>query len=394
MSRIYLDGAATGLFDQTVLDVANEFTYMYNGANLTTKEIFRRQKASLVTARQAVASLLNCSPEEIALMQSTSHALGTLSACLPLKKGDNVLVCDMEYQASIVCWKAAMDKIGFELREVKTQNGEITAADFERYMDENTKVILLAAVQEVNGYRADVKAIGELAHRKGCYYIVDGVQEAGALKVDVKDLDVDFYCAGGKKWIGNPFGMGFLYIKKDLLKDIKPSYYSYYDIIVPPKYGDFQDYLENPLRHPFDDYNLVEDASVFEAGGFSNFLAAMALTKSISLLESIGLEKIEKHIFELNHYIHQQLSDMGMHMLSSADEAHMSSIIVFNINGLKNNNVNREKELLQFLIDRNIIVTLRCSTGMGGIRVSVHHYTKKEEVDVFLTAVREFLSQK
>ena len=121
----------------------------------------------------------------------------------------------------------------FTLKEVKSKNGRITAEDFERYIDKHTKVILLASVQEINGFHADVTKIAKLAHAHGCYLIVDGIQEIGALTVDVKALDIDFYCAGGKKWIGNPFGMGFLYIRKELLQELSPPYYSYFDVQVP-----------------------------------------------------------------------------------------------------------------------------------------------------------------
>lgn len=393
MERTFLDSAATNLVNPRVLAVAEKFTDMIADKNRTTSDIFREQQASLGVARKAVAHFLGCDASEVALMQSTSHSLGTLSQCLPLKKGDNILICDLEYQASIVCWQAAMERIGFELREVKTQNGRITVDDFARYIDQNTRVILLAAVQEINGYRADVKAIGEFAHEHGCYYIVDGIQEAGALSVQVKDLNMDFYCAGGKKWLGNPFGMGFLYIKKDILNTLKPPYYSYYDIQVPAMFGDYQDYLEDPRRRPFDNYNLVQNASVFETGGYGNFLGAMALTEAIHVLEDIGIENIESHNLELNRYLYHALEAMGMNMQSSGEENHMSSIVVFNFNGLEDNNVEKERTLLRFLRERNIFVTVRCSTGLGGIRVSFHHYTKKEDIDVFLKAVQEFISQ-
>ncbi|MBQ2896063.1 MAG: aminotransferase class V-fold PLP-dependent enzyme, partial [Oscillospiraceae bacterium] len=104
--RTYLDSAATNLVHPRVLETAKRFTDMYLDTSRTTADVFREQKASLETARKAVAHLLGCSSSEIALMQSTSHALGTLSQSLPLKKGDNVLICDLEYQASVVCWKA------------------------------------------------------------------------------------------------------------------------------------------------------------------------------------------------------------------------------------------------------------------------------------------------
>ena len=392
MSRIYLDSAATNLISERVLQAAETFTDMYRDSERTTSDVFRIQKASLAEARGAVAHFLGCDADEIALMQSTSHSLGTLSQSLPLKKGDNVLVCDLEYQASVVCWKAAMERIGFELREVKTHGGRVTAADFERYMDEHTKVILLAAVQEINGFRADVREIGELAHRHGCYYIVDGIQEVGALSVNVRELGMDFYCAGGKKWLGNPYGMGFLYIRRGLLDTNKPPYYSYYDIQVPAKFGDYLGYLEDPRRHPFDEYDLVKDASVFETGGYGNFLGAMGLNEAVHVLTDIGMDKVEAHNLELNRYLYDNLYAMGLIMQSSGEEKHMSSIVVFNLDGLKNNSVDRERELLRFLRERNIFVTLRCSTGLGGIRVSFHHYTTKEEIDTFLDAVREFLA--
>lgn len=393
MSRIYLDSAATNLISERVLQAAETFTDMYRDSERTTSDVFRIQKASLAEARGAVAHFLGCDADEIALMQSTSHSLGTLSQSLPLKKGDNVLVCDLEYQASVVCWKAAMERIGFELREVKTHGGRVTAADFERYMDEHTKVILLAAVQEINGFRADVREIGELAHRHGCYYIVDGIQEAGALSVNVRELGMDFYCAGGKKWLGNPYGMGFLYVRRGLLDTIKPPYYSYYDIQVPAKFGDYLDYLEDPRRQPFDDYCLVRDASVFETGGHGNFLGAMGLTEAIHVLEDVGIDNIEAHNKALNQYLYSSLAAMGFCMQSPGDVQHMSSIVVFNFDGLKGNSVVKERALLQALRAQDIFVTVRCSTGLGGVRVSFHYYTTKAEIDVFLDAVRTFIRE-
>ncbi len=392
MKRTYLDSAATNLVDPRVLGMARQFVDLYSDPELTTADVFRMQKQSLADARKTVAEFLGCDASEIALMQSTSHSLGSLAVSIPLKKGDNVLVCDLEYQASVVTWQAEAERKGFEVRQVKTSGGRITAEDFEKYIDEHTKVILLAAVQEINGYRADVKRIGDLAHKHGILYIVDGIQEAGALRVNVKDLGMDIYCAGGKKWLGNPFGMGFLYIRKELLDTLKPPYYSYYDIQVPAKFGDYLGYLEDPRRHPFDDYDLVEDASVFETGGYGNFLGAMGLNEAVHVLMDIGMDKVEAHNLELNRYLYDNLHAMGLNMQSSGEEAHMSSIVVFNLDELKNNCVDRERELLRFLRERNIFVTLRCSTGLGGIRVSFHHYTTKEEIDTFLDAVREFLA--
>jgi len=271
MNQIYLDNAATCLVHPRVLDKASAFANMLRDTTLSTSDVTRAQRNSLVSAREAVAGFLGCKSSEIALMQSTSNALGTLVCCLPLEKGDNILICDLEYQASTVCWLQRQKQVGFEIRQVRTQHGRVTVEDFRREIDHRTKVILLAAVQEINGFRADVKAIGELAKEYGCYYIVDGIQEAGALRVNVKELGMDFYCSGGKKWLCNPFGMGFLYIREELLESLRPPYYSYFDIQVPDRYADYLTYLEDPRRNPFDDYVLSRDASVYEIGGYGNY---------------------------------------------------------------------------------------------------------------------------
>ena len=382
--RIYLDNAATSLVAPEVLSAAEDFTNMLRDRTISTGDVTRAQRSSLVTARKTVASFLNCEAEEIALVQCTSHAFGILVNCLPLKKGDNVLICDLEYQASTICWRPRMDEIGFELREVKTSNGRVTAEDFRKYIDENTRVILLAAVQEINGFRADVKEIGKLAKEYGCYYIVDGIQEIGAFGVDVKDIDMDFYCAGGKKWLGNPFGMGFLYIKKEHLKTLKPAYYSYFDIQVPDQYADYLTYLEDPKRHPFDSYRVSPDASVFEIGGYGNYIGAMGLTKAINLLTDYGMDRVEAHNRKLARKLYDGLSALGMHLSSPAEDKHMAPIITFSFSGLENNDVTRERKLVQYLQEQNIFVSLRCSTGVGGVRVSVHYYTPEYYVDRFL----------
>lgn len=180
-------------------------------------------------------------------------------------------------------------------------------------------------------------------------------------------------------------------MREGLIGKIKPPYYSYYDIKVPEKFGDYLDYLEDAGRHPFDDYILAEDVSVFKTGGHGNFLGAMALTEAIHVLEDVGIKKIEQHNRELNRYLYDSLLQMGLCMQSPGEEKHMSSIVVFNFNGLEGNDVEKERELLCFLRERNIFVTLRCSTGLGGVRVSFHHYTAKQEIDVFLRAVKEFM---
>lgn len=390
MQEIYLDNAATSKPDPRTLACAQQFVELFTNPNKSASDITREMRGYLESARAKVAEFINCDTDEIALVQNTTHGLGIIANAIPLEAGDNILICDLEYQASTVCWKPRIGKIGAELREVKNINGAVTAADFEAVMDEHTKAIMLASVQEINGYRADVKAIADLAHAHNCYIAIDGVQEVGAMQVDVRAMDVDFYCAGAKKWIGNPFGTGFLYIKREVAQRLDPMYYGYFSMKFPAKFKDYVSYLEDPARHPFDDDGIINDATKFEIMGFANYLGALGLREALQVQLDAGRENIERHIKGLNKHLVKRLAELDIEVCSPTDEAHMSSIASFNF-GFPEGNIEREKKLVQYLQARKILVSLRSSTGTGGIRISMHYYNTMDQIDCLVDAIAAFI---
>ncbi len=391
MNKVYLDNACTCIFDERVLQAPQTMIDLLRDPDITAGDGNRAMRSYYEKARAAAASLIHCKTEEIALVESTSHAFQILTNVLPIQKEDNVLICDLEYQASVLCFKRRQEEIGFEIRRVYSHDGAVDPEDFEALMDDHTAIVIAAAVQEINGYRMDIAALAEAAHRHGALLIVDGIQEVGAMQVDVKKTGADFYCTGGKKWIGNPFGMGFLYISEKLLPQLKPMTYAYFHTAIPEKYhGDFITYLENPERTPFDPFTLHQDASIFEIGGYGNYVGALGLTKSIEVLQTYGTEWIETKILSLVQYLVKELQKLPAQIVSPTDPAHMSSTVSFNF-GLKGGS-SFEKKLETYLIERRIYVSLRCCTNTGGIRVSINYYNTKEEIDSLLNAVREFIA--
>jgi len=392
MKKIYFDNAASSLPNPRVLACAQRYTDLFLTSEKAASDITRELRSYLITAREQVACLINCHPSEVSLVQCTSHALGIIANAIPIEKGDNILVCDLEYQASVACWKPRINKIGVEFKEVKSQNGIVTAADFEACIDDHTKVIMLASVQEINGFRSDVKAIADVAHKHNCYIVVDGVQEVGAMKVDVKEYDIDFYCAGGKKWIGNPFGTGFMYTRKELIEELEPMYYCYFNLKVPKRFPDYVAYLEDPSRHPFDDEGVFQDGTKFEIAAYANYLGALGLSEAIQVKLDYGTKNIEDKILSLNHRLITDLKDIGIKVCSPVDVAHMSSIASFNF-GFLDGNIEREKKLVNYLQERKIYVSLRSSTGTGGIRISMHYYNTEEEVNALAKNIESFVKE-
>jgi selenocysteine lyase/cysteine desulfurase len=388
---IYLDSACAGIYPDEVLSCAGDFVELMRNRQFTGSEKTNIMRSYLVACRERVAMLIKCSPDEIALVESTTHGLGIISEIVELTHEDNVLICDLEYQASYLCLRPKQKKAGFEIRKVKSVGGEITAEIFAKYLDQHTKLIVLASVQEINGFRADVKEISALAHRYGCLVAVDGIQEVGAIRVDVKETDVDFYCSGSKKWICNPFGMGFLYIRQELVEKLEPSYDTYFNVELPSGYENYVSYLENPSRTPFDTCPNVRTAMKFEIGGYKNYIGVLGLTRAIDILLDIGLDEIEEKIISLNIRLMEGLKKLGINTCSSENRKNMSSTVSFNL-GLEGGKSSLEKELVDYLISHGFIVSLRCSTGTGGIRVSMHHYTADSDIDCILFHVEEFLS--
>lgn len=388
--KVYLDNACTSIVQPSVLDAATHFTELFRSTTKSASDVTRECRSYLVEARKAVAELIHSKPNEIALVECTSHAMGLIAGMIPLKKEDNILIADLEYQASVLCWEPKRKQIGFEMREVRTNNGQLSLEDFKRYFDDNTRVIVVASVQEINGWRTDVKEISEFLKDKNCLLVVDGAQEVGAMQVNVKETGVDFYCSNGKKWLGNPFGKGFMYIREKLIPQFEPPFYSYFKVKMDGNFPDYITYLEDPVRDPFDSYTLIQEASKYENGGFDNYLGALGLTKAIKLQLEITPEEVERRIKKLVNRYHDGLEKLGLHSNSSREDKHMSSIVSFNF-GFKNGNIEKERRLIPFLQARNIYVSLRSSTGTGGIRTSIHYYNTEEDIDLLLAGIADFL---
>ena len=177
-----------GLPDPAALREARRVIDMVEAMESSSTDLTVELQGRYDKARSAAARLVNAEEHEIALVESTSHGLGLIAAALPLRPGDNVLVCDLEFFPTVLCWKARQEEMGLEVREVRTHGGSVTPADFEARMDARTRALVISSVQEINGFRADVAALAELAHAHGALLLVDGTQEVGALAVDVRAL--------------------------------------------------------------------------------------------------------------------------------------------------------------------------------------------------------------
>jgi cysteine desulfurase / selenocysteine lyase len=321
----------------------------------------------MARARRVAARLVGADDDEIALVESTQQGLNAAADLLALAPGENVLASDVEFFGTVLPWR------GPALRLVPHRQGRPEVADFEAAIDERTRAVVVSSVQEVTGALVDLPALATLCRERRLWLIVDGAQHVGPLPLDVHETPVDVLAVGGHKWLCCPFGLGFLYVRRGILQERQPRRRGYFALEPPPT--GWPDYLEDPGRTPVDDLGFTRAARGLEPGGTGPYLAAAALAACLEALLELP-ERFER-VQELVTLVIDGLDRLGLDLVSPRDRR--SGIVVFAVPDAHG--------LVQRLADRGVAVSLRCTTGTGGIRVSPYVYNDEGDVERLLSAL-------
>ncbi len=305
--------------------------------------------------RRAVARLINATPEEIAVVQNTSHGLNIVAQSLPFRPGDNIIFCDMEFPSNVYPWMLLERQKGVEARLIPHDRGGLTVERLEAYADRRTRAVAVSSVEFLTGFRTDLAAIGEWCRAHGAYFIVDGIQSLGAIPMDVRALGIDFLACGGPKWLMGPVGIGFLYWRRELLEEMTPPMAGCVSVV---NWEEWRQY----------DLTFLPDAHRFDLGG-PNLVGATGLLAAIELLMEVGIENIHRHTLHLTDVLIADLQRRGYEVVSNLEPAHRSAIVSFAVPG----DVRAACARLQ---EARVAISLRESC----IRVSPHGYNTEEEV--------------
>lgn len=295
---VYLDNAATSQKPQVVIDAIKRY-YEWENSNVHrgVHTLGSRATDAYEGAREKVARFINAeSSEQIIFTRGTTTALNLVassyarSVCGP---GDEIVLTEMEHHSNLIPWQQAAIAVGATLKYIPLQpDGTIRVEDVEALVTERTKVVAIAYVSNVMGVVHPVKQIAEIAHRHGAVIVVDGAQSTPHMKVDVQDLDCDFYALSGHKMCA-PTGIGALYGKKALLESMEPIEFGGEMI------NDVGLYESNWKELPWK----------FE-GGTPIIAGAVGLGAAIDFLEEIGMDAIEQHETQLAAYAMNRISEI------------------------------------------------------------------------------------
>lgn len=374
---VYLDSAATSLKPQCVIDAVVDF-YARHTSNVHRGDyrVAEINDKLYDGTRHLVAELIHCDKDEVVYTHNVSHSLNQIAFGLKpmLKKGDTVLITYAEHASNVLPWFALQKEIGINIEYIETDNeANITIDTFKKAMHEGVKVVSVAEVTNVLGSIQPVKEMCEIAHSYGAYMIVDGAQSVPHMKVDVKDLDVDFLGFSAHKMCG-PSGVGILYGKKKLLDAMEPVFYG----------GDMN------ARFNKDGEMLLKDTPVKFEAGTPNIEGVIGTGAAIQYLLSIGLDNIHEYEKELRAYAIDKLSQLDNIEIINPDNLY--GPIDFNAKGVF------AQDAAGFLASKNIAVRSgnHCAKILHNIihtdqsiRASLYFYNTKEEIDRFVEACKE-----
>lgn len=338
-------------------------------------------------AYREAAKLLNADPEEIAIVESTSHGLNIAATSLPLTDGDNIVTANIEFIQVALPWCAMRKSKDIEIRVAKPADSRFYAETFEALCDERTKMLVLSTVEWCNGWAMDLTAIGNMCKRRGIYFVADAVQQMGVGKIDVKQSHIDILTAGGHKWLNSPYGAGVLYINKELLPKIQPVFWGYLNTLEPPE--GWAGYWENPSAQPVRDWDFIPTARRFEIGGTSNYPGAIALGESLELVNELGIENIEKRIKQLTAYCMDMWESVGGTCITHRDEANLAGICITRLY----DDHALDCKVLSMLHERGVYIAQRFTDHIGGFRTSCQYYNNERDIDRLREALVEIIEK-
>ena len=380
---IYFDNGATTQKPKQVIDAIVKY-YTEQNANIH-RGVHRLSQDTTVeyeNARVTVQKHIGAEYEhEIIFTRGTTESINLVATAFGknfVNAGDEIIVSEMEHHSNILPWQQLCEEKNAVLKVIPmTDSGELLMDEYKKLLSPKTKLVAITHVSNTLGTVNPVKNIISIAHSKNVPVLVDGAQSIPHIKVDVQDLDADFYCFSGHK-VYAPTGVGILYAKEEWLKKL-PNYQVGGGTIKTVSF-DKTEYAESPLR--------------FEAGT-PNIEGGIGLAVALDYINALGLENITAYEHELLGYATTKLSTIaGLRIIGTAKEK--ASVISFIVDGI------HPLDIGMLLDAQGIAVRTghHCTQPLvahyqipGTVRASFSFYNTKEEIDIFVNAIMKSIQR-
>ncbi len=357
-NKVYLNTAATGVLPQSTVKAMTKHLHEHamNGDDKFSYFLEQMKEAKL-----KVSKLINSNEHEIAFLKNTGDAINTVAYGLNWSKDDEIIINDLEFPSNYTPWSAIEQVFKVKRRIIRSNDGYIEPEQIAETINKKTKLIALSFVQYSSGARMPVEEIISIAKERDVLVLLDAIQGIGVLPFDINKIKADFVACGGHKYLISPFGVGFLYVKENVMEKL-----------VPP----FRGWLN---YDPLDNYDLesktfAKDARRYEMGNpaFSNIIG---MAQSLDLLLKVGISNITRKVETMISLLLELFEENGYsRRFKYMHESHKRSGI---INFIPKSDPNY---IVQKMSDMNISIAAR----FNGIRVSPHLYNFTSDIDRFI----------
>lgn len=374
---IYLDNGATTQKPRCVVEAITDEYYSVN-ANVHRGVHFLSQQATELheASRETVRKFINArSSNEIVFTRGTTESINLLASSFAesqMKEGDEVIVSTMEHHSNIVPWQLQAEKRGIVLKVIPMNDkGELLIDEYEKLFSKRTKLVSLVHVSNVLGTVNPVKEMIATAHGHGVPVLIDGAQSVPHMKVDVQDLDADFFAFSGHKIYG-PTGVGVLYGKEEWLDKIPP----------------YQGGGEMIQSVSFEKTTFNELPFKFEAGT-PDYIGTTALAKALDYVSAVGMDNIAAYEHELTVYAMKRLKEIeGMRIFGEAE--HKSGVVSFLVGNIHHLDMGTLLDRLGIAVrtGHHCAQPLMIRLGIEGtVRASFGLYNTKEEIEALAAGI-------
>jgi selenocysteine lyase/cysteine desulfurase len=327
--------------------------------------VWLKWKARREALRARASAVVNAGPDEIALVRSTTEGINLIAEGFRWQAGDNVVTLADEFPSNLYPWMNQAHH-GVETRRVPTDEGRVDLDRLADACDDRTRIVSISWIGYASGWRNDLAAVAEIAHRRGALFVLDAIQGLGAFPLDVSRTPVDFFAADGHKWLLGPEGAGLFYIRREHLDRLEPIGVGW-----------------NSVAHSSDfthiELKFKDSAARFE-GGSSNMVGFTGLDASLDMLMSFDITAIGERILALANLACRRLSDAGAMIVGHRDNPdRCSGIVLFEWPGVDPQSARRQ------LLDRKVVLSCRA----GRLRISPHAYNNESDIERLVEELKE-----
>ena len=381
--RTFLDAACVGLTPASAEEAVTRFAReLTRPSHRNASEHHLWMDGTREEAAGHVAGLLGVERRNVALVESTTHGLNIAAQSIPWREGDEVVMCNLEFLQVAIPFVQLAKTHGVRPVFLEHEAGVVPASAYAAAINERTRAVVLSSVQWCNGYRVDLEAVAEACRARGVWLVVDAVQQAGAVPLPTDG--VDFLLAGGHKWLNAPMGTGFAALSDRVLDELQPSSWGYLNLTTPE--GGWVNYFTTPTITPDRDYAFTDSAKRFEIGGTGNYPGAVCLSEALRVTNEVGVGQSAERIWSLGERLQEGLRSLDVRLETPFERENRAGIITFHCGSRE-----RDSACLERLLAEGISVSQRYTSGVGGVRVSIHYYNNEDDVERLLAVMGAWL---